>query len=216
MNKKTDKANLEKKKILFFQTGFIIALSVSVFVLEYKQPKAPEEKVKVFFGEPEFISEILIDSSEIKIPKPKGVAVGHIAQVKDNQNPTQDIEISTEVLQESNNIKKNNPEQKQNETFIQEKKASFPGGIQAMNEFILNHLQYPPKAKAKKIQGRVYLSFTIETDGTINKIQIINSSHQLLNKEAVRIVAGMPQWIPAEYNAIAVNTQHTISIIFKL
>ena len=217
MNKKTDKANLEKKKILFFQIGFILALSLALFVLEYKQPETKIIRNEVFIGEPEFITELIYSETKIEAPTPKATTANGIKEVNNNTK-TSSITISAEVI-DYNTEKVSRTEKLNNkvkETYIAEVQAKFPGGEKALNEYLKNNMHYPAEALKKKIQGRVYVNFAVEKDGTVSDIKIINSSNKLLNKEALRLISNMPKWKPSEYNSEPVLTRSMVSIIFKL
>ena len=74
----------------------------------------------------------------------------------------------------------------------------FQGGVKAMQKYISANVEYPVEAIEKNIQGRVYLSFVIEEDGSITNISIERGTNSLLDNEAVRLVKNMPNWVPAE------------------
>ncbi len=76
--------------------------------------------------------------------------------------------------------------------------SQFKGGPEAMQKYIVTNFEYPIEAIEKNIQGRVYLSFVIEKDGSITHISIERGVHSLLNEEARSLVRNMPKWTPAE------------------
>lgn len=81
----------------------------------------------------------------------------------------------------------------------EEPRPEFPGGEPALRQFLLENVQYPSAAKAKKEEGYVVVKFTVDVQGNVTKPEIISGyRHQyLLEKEALRVVRKMPKWIPA-------------------
>jgi TonB family protein len=98
--------------------------------------------------------------------------------------------------------------------------ADVPGGYKGgMNEFykyVAKNLQYPVEAGKKGIQGKVYVQFTIERDGTINDVRAIESPSEILSKEAIRIVRSASQWKPAVKGGKSVRSRMTLPITFAI
>ena len=92
----------------------------------------------------------------------------------------------------------------------------FPGGEAALIKFVADNLQYPKAAKAKKIQGFVVVKFVVTKTGEIGEVKIVRSKYPILNKEAVRIVKSLPNFIPAKINGEVVDMWYTLPIKFKL
>ncbi|NVK64425.1 MAG: energy transducer TonB [Flavobacteriales bacterium] len=97
-----------------------------------------------------------------------------------------------------------------------EVEATFPGGISAMGEFINKTYRYPEEAREKGISGRVYVSFEVDEYGLISNERVEKSVHQLLDKEALRIINAMPRWTPAQNRKRAVRTRVRLPINFTL
>ena len=122
---------------------------------------------------------------------------------------------------------------------IVQRKAEFPGGIAALNRFLSNNIRFPADARRREVQGRVILQFTVDTDGKIADIEVIESIvvplrrntddpllinpnidmvsiQRSMEREAVRVVERMPAWIPAEQLGRKVRTRFTLPIVFRL
>lgn len=99
---------------------------------------------------------------------------------------------------------------------IVEQMPSFPGGISQAMLFIQISLRYPAVAKKEGIQGRVILTFVVETDGRLTDIKVAKSISPSLDEEAVRIVKSMPKWIPGKQNGIPVRVRYTLPVSFRL
>lgn len=122
-----------------------------------------------------------------------------------------DVDCHTEVLEVVE-------ETEEEEIFLaDEQRASFPGGMQKMWEFVRNNLKYPAVSRNNGSQGRVILRFKVLEDGRIDNITIIKSSgDSFLDDEAIRVVSLMPNWIPARQNGMNVFSLFTLPINFTL
>lgn len=99
---------------------------------------------------------------------------------------------------------------------IVEQEPEFPGGSSKMMRYIGHKVQYPQIAIENKIEGRVYIRFIVEKDGSISNVEAIKSPHESLEKEAIRVVSNMPKWIPAKQRGKNVRAQFTLPINFRL
>ena len=97
-----------------------------------------------------------------------------------------------------------------------EQAPAFPGGPQAMMQFIKDNLKYPQIAKENGIQGRVILQFVVDETGKVTDPKVIRSIDPSLDTEAIRLVLSMPRWIPGMQDGKAVAVRYTIPVIFKL
>lgn len=94
--------------------------------------------------------------------------------------------------------------------------AEFCGGARAMQEWIATNVQYPLEAIENNEQGRVYLSFIVETDGSITNVVIHQGVSEALDTEAQRLVEKMPKWTSGELKHKKVRTQCRLPINFTL
>lgn len=94
--------------------------------------------------------------------------------------------------------------------------ASFVGGTVEMQKWIMNNVHYPQTAIELNEQGRVYLSFVVEKDGTITNINIERGVSEDLNKEAKRLLRNMPKWIAGEAAGKKARTRCRLPINFTL
>ncbi len=99
--------------------------------------------------------------------------------------------------------------------FVEED-PSFPGGMTAMTEFIVNHVEYPEEARANGEQGIVFVKFVVAKNGEISHVGIRKGATEALNAEAIRVVQAMPKWIPGKQNGEAVAVNFTLPIHFRL
>lgn len=94
--------------------------------------------------------------------------------------------------------------------------ASYPGGKEAMDKYLSENLKYPSAAKQNSIEGVVNVAFIVNPDGSIGSIKIVRMIDPDLENEAIRLVKGMPSWVPASDNGVNVESSATVSIPFIL
>ena len=97
-----------------------------------------------------------------------------------------------------------------------EKKAAFPGGQAELNKYLSKAINYPEEASDNGIQGRVIVSFVVNTNGSIVDVEVLRGVHPALDKEAMRVVKAMPAWTPASNQGKKVRSKFTLPINFKL
>jgi TonB family protein len=93
---------------------------------------------------------------------------------------------------------------------------TFPGGLKAFGEFLGKNIKYPETAKKNKIQGRVYLTFVVEKDGSLSRFKVVRGIGSGCDEEAVRVLAISPKWNPGMQNGKVVRVQYTVPIFFQL
>lgn len=99
---------------------------------------------------------------------------------------------------------------------LPDEEAQFPEGAIALQRFIQENVQYPIEALELGIQGRVYVSFVVEGDGSISNIEIMRGASEVLDKEALRLIQIMPKWIPAKDRGGVVRSRCRLPISFTL
>lgn len=99
---------------------------------------------------------------------------------------------------------------------VVETQPQFPGGEDSLYNFIYSNLRYPQVAKDNAIEGRVFLTFVVEKDGSITNVKIKRDIGGGCGHEAKRVVEMMPKWIPGKQNGKPVKVQFNLPIIFKL
>lgn len=96
-----------------------------------------------------------------------------------------------------------------------DEKPEFPGGSNSLIKFINSHRQYPHDAYETGIEGRVTCSFIVHPNGKISHIKVLRGVENSLNKEAMRIVSIMPDWIPGKINEQPVPVRVVCCIPFR-
>ena len=101
-------------------------------------------------------------------------------------------------------------------TSSPDQKPSFPGGNEALSQFISENLQYPSICMENGIQGKVIVQFIVTREGDITDVIVAKGVDSFLDKEAVRVVSLMPKWEPAVKDGQFVNCKNTLPITFRL
>lgn len=111
----------------------------------------------------------------------------------------------------------NGPASKQDVIYdITEVAPEFFGGQTALFEYLKNNIRYPELAKELDLQGKVYVGFVVRDNGKITNVEIKRGVHELLDKEAMRVIKSMPDWKPAMNNGKAVNCRMILPVKFSL
>ena len=108
-------------------------------------------------------------------------------------------------------------EAEQNKVFdVVEQQPQFPGGMGALNQWLGSNIKYPAMAAENGIEGRVIVQFVVERDGSVSGVHVVRGVDSSLDKEAIRVVAQMPKWIPGKQNGSAVRVKYTVPVTFRL
>jgi TonB family protein len=104
------------------------------------------------------------------------------------------------------------------EPLIADVPASFPGGRGAMHKFLSENLVYPAAALEKELEGKCYVRFVVDTDGTVLEPKIVKgvTDCPACDREALRVVRLMPQWIPAQKDKKPVKSYFNLPITYRL
>ena len=109
------------------------------------------------------------------------------------------------------------PKEEENKVFdVVEQMPSFPGGNAALMNYLGQNIKYPVEAEENGVQGRVLVEYVVGKDGYISDVRVAKSVDPSLDKEAIRVVKGMPKWIPGEIDGEAVTVRYTLPVTFRL
>ncbi len=227
--KKSPKANLENKKLLFTEIGLIISLGVVWFAFEWS---TTDKQVSVFEETAEVVeAEEMIPITQETPPPPPTAApkipilsdqidiVDDEIQVDDNlfMNLEDDASMGVEIMDYVETVEEEVVEEEAIPFQFVEEKPSFMGGdANAFSKWVNERLVYPEIAKENGVSGRVTLQFTVNTDGTVSNIKVLRGVDPSLDKEAVRVVSMSPKWTPGKQRDRAVKVTYTFPVIFQL
>ena len=99
---------------------------------------------------------------------------------------------------------------------VVEKMPKFPGGVKNLMNYLSTHIKYPAQAKKDEIEGRVFVNFIIEKDGSVSHVKILRGIGHGCDKESMRVVKNMPRWIPGEQRGKPVRVDYNLPVKFSL
>ena len=225
--KKSEKANLENKKLLFIEIGLIISLAITYLAFEWT---STETNVSTLEAEAEIVleEEIIPITQEAPPPPPAAPKIPVLSdqidivddeiEVDDDMfmNLEDDSSLGVEIM-DYVEVEEEVVEEEAIPFQLVEEKPSFQGGdANQFSKWVNSRLQYPEIAKENGVQGRVTLQFTVEKDGSVTKVRVLRGVDPSLDKEAVRVVSMSPKWKPGKQRDRAVPVTYTFPVIFQL
>ena len=222
--KKSPKANLENKKLMFIQIGMIISLLIAWLAFEHKSYD------KLTIDESLLNREVAIDEEMVEITKqeeqkPQPVEVPKQTtqlEIVQDDVETEDIDINADVQQDEVIEEYVAPEVVEEEVVEQEifqiveEMPSFPGGEAKLMEYVAKNIKYPQIARETGIQGRVFVGFVVEPDGSISNVKLLRGIGGGCDEEAMRVIKSLPKWKPGKQRGKAVRVSYQIPVFFKL
>lgn len=221
--RKTEKADLENKKSLFFLVGLVIVLSGIWWAFEYKVTEKPEIEINQQ-AQLEEEEDIVIQTkrNEPPPPPPEQPKSQVIEIVDDDIEVDIDLEIDVEadeetIIDDAPIIDETEDLEAEEKIFVfLEDQPEYPGGDEARIKFIANNIEYPEIAKESGVQGTVYLTFVVEKDGSISNVRVLRGIGAGCDEEAIRVVKNMPNWKPGKQRGRSVRAQFNMPIKFIL
>lgn len=224
--KKSERADLERGKSTSLLIGFVMALAVMFVALEWTQREVQDDSeiygVKDVSLNEEMVPITLPEKKTVP-PPPAAVSQADILEiVDDDAEVEEDIMASTEDqvewvdLDEIDYVEVE-PEPEEEEIFmVVEDAPEFPGGTQALLDYLRKNIKYPPICRENGIQGRVLVSFVVNKDGAIVEPQVVKSVNKQLDQEALRVISTMPNWKPGKQRGKPVRVKYTVPVNFRL
>ena len=99
---------------------------------------------------------------------------------------------------------------------VVEQMPEYPGGQAALFEYLNKNIKYPADAEKKKVEGKVFVTFVVDSDGKITDVSLLKKVFPSLDAEAIRVISAMPNWIPGRQKGQAVRVKYTVPIMFRL
>ena len=224
--KKSERADLERGKSTSLLIGFVMALAVMFVALEWTQREVQDDS-KIYGVKDVSLNEemvpITLPEKKTVPPPPAAVTQADILEiVDDDAEVEEDIMASTEDqvewvdLDEIDYVEVE-PEPEEEEIFmVVEDAPEFPGGTQALLDYLRKNIKYPPICRENGIQGRVLVSFVVNKDGAIVEPQVVKSVNKQLDQEALRVISTMPNWKPGKQRGKPVRVKYTVPVNFRL
>jgi TonB family protein len=125
--------------------------------------------------------------------------------------------LPVEIVEPSHQVEENLVEENNDIIFtVVEVMPEYPGGIEAMMKFIAQNIKYPEQAKSNQIEGRVFINFVVEADGSVSGVNVLRGIGGGCDEEAVRVAEMMPRWTPGYQRGQAVRVSFNLPVKFEL
>ena len=230
--KKTPKADLENKKIMFREIGLMLTLAVVFFAFEW----SAKEKASTFSNNETAASveeEIIPITRETPPPPPEmpkeptvsdfleivddDIKIEHELIINTEDNRNIGIEIKDFIVGSSNTAIVEEIIEEEIRFEIVEEKPKFMGGDEStFSTWINGKIEYPEVAKENGVQGRVMLTFVIDVDGRVTDVTVLRGVDPALDREAVRAVQSSPRWTPGRQRDKPVKVRYNFPVHFQL
>jgi len=225
--KKSEKASLENKRLLFVEIGFVIALLIVLLAFEWSSKEKAD--TSLLAENKELIEEEIIPITQETPPPPPEMAkipvlsdqidiIDDDIKINDNIiNTEDDASLGVDIQDYVEEVKEEVVEEETIPFQLVEEKPKFQGGdANDFTKWVNQRLVYPDVAKENGVQGRVMLQFTVNTDGSVSGVKVLRGVDPSLDKEAVRVVSMSPKWTPGKQRDRKVKVTYTFPVIFQL
>ncbi len=225
--KKSEKANLEDKRFIFKEIGFVVVLLVVLGAFELgvsESNTAVSRGDVVAEDDVEMVEVTREEQPEPEPPKPELPEPPQSEDITEVEDPEED----QSAMMKANDDDVNKEVQPQDYGFGEEeeieekvhirveKMPGFPGGMGALIKFIGENLDYPQDAADLGVEGIVVVKFVVNKHGKAVNPEILKSVHPLLDKAALDVVAKLPTFEPGEQAGEKVPVYFNLPVQFKL
>ncbi len=224
--KKTERADLENKKGLFLQIGFVTVLAFALIAFEWTTEDVDHGEMGDV--EEEVVEEeiVPVTRQEEEPPPPPSPDETDEFEIVDD-----DVDLDDELAVEDAETRSaerddyrimegdlEQEEEEEEEVFVVvEDMPTFQGqDHEYFREWIQENLRYPQEAAEAGIEGRVMVQFVVEPDGSVSNVEVVRGVDPALDEEAVRVIEDSPEWEPGEQRGEPVRVRFTFPINFVL
>ncbi len=149
-----------------------------------------------------YLIDMVVINSDANIGSGPSAPPGHILPDNEQDKTKRDLSEKVDVINK--------------EFTVVETMPGFPGGETGLRNYLKQNLKYPHRAREKGVEGKIYISFIINTSGQVTNVEVLKGIDPECDEEAVRIVKGMPEWEPGRQQGKPVNVRFVLPIYFKL
>lgn len=225
--KKSSEANLETRKTTWLLIGYALVLATLFVAFEWTASEKKHTGEIISQGillEEEIMVPITMPEKKVVPPPPQAKQITEILEIVEDDAEIEETEIMSvedqgEVVEINEGAEVVVEEVVEEETIYQvvEQQPEFPGGMKALMKYLRDNINYPRISRENNSQGRSYVNFVVNTDGSIQDVEVLKSSGDVhLDKEATRVVKTMPKWNPGKQAGKAVRVRFTLPVMFKL
>jgi protein TonB len=220
--KKSNQANLERKRSVFLLLGALVTLSAVLMAFEhttYVRNELAGCPVLIFDPiEEDPIPIVLVEKTIPTPPPPKVKLPSTDFKLVDDlpvEKPSVDA-VDSLVIKELLPVDLPPEIIPEGPILVADQMPTFPGGDKELFKFLADNIQYPRMAADAGISGRVYVTFVVSKDGTITDVKLLKGLAGGCSEEAIRVLGKMPRWSPGWHQGKLVSVQYNLPINFLL
>jgi TonB family protein len=214
-SKKTSAHDMSQNKYLYVIAGIIIFFCIGGVVV-YKvynnkklEQRSYKQKLRIADSIRVTDSLAMTQANQQRIADSLAMAQAEKQRVTDS--------LTQQQNNQDNNIEDNISESESNSIYsVVEEQPSYPGGDEARIRFLQANMKYPEEAKERGVQGKVFVTFIVEVNGSLSNISVLKGIGRVVDEEAIRVVKLMPKWIPGKMKGVPVRVQFNLPIKFTL
>jgi periplasmic protein TonB len=224
--KKTKSADLQNKSFLFFNVGLVVSLALVIAAFNYKVYDDPS---KVELAQRSLVIDESLDppvTEQLATPPPQ-LTQPEVIEVPNDEAIEEDLKINMDIethmdtkIAESVPVAQPIVEEEKEDPhqifLVVEEIATPVGGLPAFYDFVRENMKYPGAAKRMDIEGKVFVQFIVEKDGSLTNVLAIKGIGGGCDEEAVRVVSAAAKWNAAKQRGKAVRQRMVLPITFIL
>ena len=214
--KKSKKAAIENQRGSWLLMGLVVALAFMFVSFEWTQH---DVRVAAVSSDDEsiFVTELVpITFPEEKLEPPPPPEIKQSEEVTDNVSVVPDnVNEPYKVVWVPPVVETKEVEEDVIHVSV-EIMPEFPGGSAELLKYLSTHIKYPTMSQEMGSQGRVIVQFVVDKDGSITNPTVVRGVDAYLDKEAIRVISGMPKWKPGVQNGKKVRVKYTVPVVFRL
>ena len=223
--KETNSRNVKSRALLVSSISLCLSLLIVIGMFEYKFPENGSN-VNLELNTQKFEDLLNIPQTEQIQKPPVQASVPTIIEVDDEEiieeieinldiEMTEDTRIEEVIFKDDGNTAM--PEEKVDEIFTIVEEQPLPvGGIKAFYDYVSSNLEYPAKARRMGLEGRVFVEFIVERDGSLTDVKIAKGIGGGCDEEAVRVISKAPKWNPGKQRGREVRVRMVMPIMFRI
>ncbi len=217
--RKSQDADLEKRRMSFWAIGLMVSLALTLAAFEWTTfERGPDELASLDIDLLE--EEVIPPSAPPPPPPPPPPAPTTVIEIVEDEEEVEevevvDMEVTVETVVEPI-VQREEPVVEEQIFTIVEEMPSFPGGEAKMMEYLAKSIKYPQMAIDAQISGVVYVTFVVDKAGKISDVKVLRGIGGGADEEAIRVVKAMPQWKPGKQRGKPVSVQYNLPVRFTL
>lgn len=223
--KKTSRADLDRIRPLAFNLGLVVTLLMVILAFEWKSSTKGDERITSRTTSV-FDEVVDVPPTEQPPPPPPTLQQPRIVEVPNEEEIIEEIKVEFDIDVTNKTViqevtyeapKVEEPEEEADKIFLVVEQTAAPvGGMEAFYKYVSDNIRYPGPARRMNIEGKVFVEFVVDRDGSLKMINVVKGIGGGCDEEAVRIIQGSPNWLPGKQRGKPVKQRMVLPIYFKL